>query len=254
MSLKVYKENKAIYSEMMDDDGNIGNEMGYEGEEQRKSIVLEGVDNGSYRLEIGNEASGKDYIVTSLSTNAVRSAFVDQVFLFDPVETGLSQKRNIDRLDLYVATNGGTLSATTWQPQIERSVSVGGEALIGLEQVEASGIVSAHAEVERGDYEMEIRNPGSIILEMPDTGFSFKPDTVFEPGLNYLQPLWSSTVDSYSLILTRGYIVPEREDTRITCGRDLDLRALGIGGSTLNIVIEKIGTEAALTRLRLRLE
>lgn len=254
VSVKIFKGNQAIFSDMIEDDGHIGSEIGNEGEAQKKSVVLEGLENGSYRLEIGNEASGKDFIITSLATNAIRSAFVDQVFLFDPVEIGIGQKQTRYSLDLYVSTNGGTLSATTWHPQVERSVLLGGETIIGLEGVEEAGIISKEKEVARGDYEMEVSNPGSIILNMPDTGFSFKPGSVFEPGLNYLQPLWSSTVDSYSLILTRGYVLPETDGARIACGRDLDLRALGISGSTLNVIIEKIGSQAVLTSLRLRLE
>lgn len=254
-SLKVFKENEVVYTGLMPDDGDEVADKQVSADETGERIVLDGIRNGLYRLEIGSANDGRDYIITKFVTNATRTNFVNRVFLFDPGEVISGMGNSFSQVPLYLQSPGGTLTASTWHALRDRSISLDGRGVIQLNQSDNDNlIVSGRAEVRKGDLTLGLTNPGSLILEMDGGGFSFLPQNVFDPNLTQLRQLWTGDVDNYSLILTKGYTPPVITEGKIICEEAVDLKAEGITGSKLKMLVEKKGEEAVVASLRIRLE
>jgi hypothetical protein len=95
---------------------------------------------------------------------------------------------------------------------------------------------------------------GSLGLQMPGAGFAFRREMLFDPNLTMLQPLWSSSLDSYSLVLTRGFRLLEETPRGRRFRWEIGLDQLGSDGSNLRLVLLKAGGEVEVYDLKVRME
>jgi hypothetical protein len=254
VSLKLYRGGELVFADQLEDDGNTSSDNVVAGEEQSRKIELQGLGRGMFRLEIGSTAMGNDYAVTSLKTNVPRATFVDAVHLFDPWELDPAKAGSFEDLRVYLYSPGGTLAASTYHPYRARSVEIDGKQAIKLEQTDQLVQIKGTVPVDKGLHELAFIEPASLDLEMTGGGFSFRPDTLFDPNLMNLQQLYTSAVKNYSLILTRGYTPPEVVDGRMVLREEVGLLEQGIVGSRIKVVLEKMGDNVLVSSLRMLLE
>jgi len=253
VTLKLYRDDELVYLDLLEDDGETGKAELSE-TEQVKTVALKGLEPGLYRLEVGSAYMGNDYIVSSIKTDAAKMVFTDRVYIYDPADALGRDPEALRQLSCYLSSPGGNLTCVTWHPYLARSVEVEGGPRIELEPTDVPVQVKGSAQTPRGGFPLELSMAGSLGLQMPGAGFAFRREMLFDPNLTMLQPLWSSSLDSYSLVLTRGFRLLEETPRGRRFRWEIGLDQLGSDGSNLRLVLLKTGGEVEVYDLKVRME
>ncbi len=253
VAVKIYRGDELVLADLLEDDGETGR-AGVSETTQVRSFDLRGLGPGLYRVEIGSAQGGSDYILTSVRTDAPGAVFTDRLFTYEPREVAEGNGGAVARASCYIHSPGGNLTCSTWHPCVSRSVEVEGGPRVELERSDLLTQVKGSAFLPRGEKELVLSMPCSLILEMGGAGFSFRREALFDPNLAMLQPLWSGSVHDYDRILTRGYQALEKVPGWRRFRLEFELDRLGSNGSGLRLILEKIGGEAFVRELKVRLE
>lgn len=232
-----------VYNGVLPDDGNVLEDALISADEQSLSVDLNDIENGIYSLEIEPRLGGDDFIITSVQTDAPKSIIKDNVFLFEPRETGPEQVvPAIESIDIFLDSPPGVLTARTWHPIIQRSVFVDNTELIALRAAGAGApFQSGSVTLGEGLKALRLTNPGSLILQYLGGGFSFARGVSFDPSFPHLKPiLGMATVDA-QLVLAKNYEPPTIEGTGRRVFRSIPLEGLAFPGGKIKLILEKTG-------------
>jgi hypothetical protein len=253
VSLRVTHEGATVYEGELADDGNVSDDWEVSPAEVTASVRLDGLAGGIYRVELTSHREEDDFLITRLECDAGRAVFADHVFTFDPGEVSKQPVVTYPGAALWMSSAESVLAVTTWHPERKRAVLLGGEELVALEGMTGNA-VTRKVEVPAGDKQLDLVNPGSLILDCPGAGFSFVQDALFDPGFSWLQTVKDHPETRYDLVLARGYIPPESTDSGIVVRAEVLTPEGGPSGGRAKVVLEKQGEAVIFTSLRIRLE
>ncbi|NPV58114.1 MAG: hypothetical protein HPY75_00460 [Actinobacteria bacterium] len=254
VNVTLKKGGSTIYSGIIPDDGNVYEDAIISAEEIGVSTDLDNLEKGSYTLTIEPRLGGDDFIISSIITDAPKAVIKDNVFLFDPRETGPEQIiPAIEAMTIYLDSPPGILTARTWHPIVRRTISLGATDLLTLKAAgPGAPFQSGSVTLEGGEKELRLGNPGSIILQYLGGGFSFSRDAVFNPSYPRFKPIIGMQTIDTPLALTRFYRPPSTEGSVKKFTRSLPLEGISFPGGKIKIILEKTGEgEVYLTHLRL---
>lgn len=254
VSVSLKKGGFSIYQIILPDDGDILDDHHLSSKKQPVDIELKDIEPGLYTLEISSLLGNNDFVIDGIKTDAVKAVIKDSIFLFDPsVMCANPRIPSTTSAKLYLNSPAGVLSAETWHPFVQRSISEGNRKLLAFEAKESPDqILKGSVIMQEGKRQLDIDNPGSLILKYYGGGFSFSPDDLFNPSFSHFLPLQDSTSENLSFILANDYQSPEEIDGVRLFTRCIPLKGHSFPGEKIKIVLEKIGSEEiVLTSLKI---
>lgn len=255
VSISIYKDDSLIKKTIIPDDGNTSDDFAISRKPIFERIELNGVENGLYRMEIGSEQDGNDYVIASIRTTAKLFSFTRRVFLFDPLETmTTSPEIKYDYLDIYMTSPSGILSARTWHPWVPRSIKSDEEPLILLRPSYESPELELATDVGEGNMELSLENPGSLILDIQGGSFSFIESSLFDAYFRNIHSIKDIELETHDYVLIRNYETPSFKNGFLNFSRNIVFDPAEPFKGKYRLCFEVHGKNVVLSELTLKHE